>query len=100
MKIANYKEEIVVLKVKDIRPVLERQMEYFKDLQQIELKLHDNEELCTKLNEELGTVDILKTIVKARSSFYDNEILRRERMIDEAIIEDELLRELSNSVCK
>lgn len=75
------------MKVKDIKQTLERKREFFTELQCIELKLRDNKELCKELNDKLGTTNISQTITEARMSFYDNEILKLERMIDNAEIQ-------------
>lgn len=76
------------MKVKDVKAVLDRKRDYFEDLQQIELKLRNNNNLCDKLNQEFGTVNIMQAIIEARMCFYDNEILRRENLIDNAEIQD------------
>lgn len=75
------------MKVKDIKPILEKKRAFFTDLQNIELKIRDNDELCEELNDKLGTANIRQTIIEARMSFYDNEILKLELMIDDAEIQ-------------
>lgn len=74
---------------KNIRLALEKQKMHFTDLQKIELTLRYNPELCKQLNEKCQIENILQTIVEARMSFYDNEISRRENMIDNAEIQEE-----------
>ena len=76
------------MKVKDIKPILEKKKEFFADLQSIELRIRDNDELCKELNNKLGTVDIRQTIIEARMLFYDNVILPLERKIDDAEIQE------------
>lgn len=72
------------MKVKDIRPVLEKKRGQFSDLQYLERALLNNPELCEKLNKECETNNVLEAVREARMSFYDHEILRLEKMIDEA----------------
>lgn len=74
------------MKVKDMKPILQKRRKQFSDLQHLEHVLSNNQELCDKLNEECETTNILEAIREARMLFYDNEILRIENMIDEAEI--------------
>lgn len=74
------------MKVKDVKPMLEKRKGQFSDLQHLELKLQNDSKLCEKLNKECGTNNILEAVREARMLFYDKEISRIEKMIDEAEI--------------
>lgn len=74
------------MKVKEVKPLLEKRKGQFKDLQHLEHELSNNQELCKQLNDLCQTTNVLEAVREARMLFYDKEILRIEKMIDEAEI--------------
>lgn len=74
--------------VKDLMPVLNKKREFFEDLQKIELSLRDAD-LCKELNTRIGIDNIQQTIIEARMSFYDNEVRKLEKLIENAVVQDE-----------
>lgn len=78
------------MKVKDVKPILERKRSHFSDLQHLESKLQNDSDFTEKLNELCGTSNILQSIREARMSFYDHEVLALEKKIDEAEIQEDL----------
>lgn len=76
------------MKVKEIKPLLEKRKGQFQDLQYLERELLNNPELCKQLNDLCKTTNVLEAVREARMLFYDKEILRIEKMIDEAEIKE------------
>lgn len=74
------------MKVKEVKPLLEKRKGQFQDLQHLERELSNNQELCKQLNDLCQTTNVLEAVREARMLFYDKEILRIEKMIDEAEI--------------
>lgn len=74
------------MKVKEVKPLLEKRKGQFQDLQRLERELSNNQELCKQLNDLCQTTNVLEAVREARMLFYDKEILRIEKMIDEAEI--------------
>lgn len=71
------------MKIKDLRLRLERKKAIFSDLQHLERAVSNDPELRELLDKKCNTRNIGQAITEARMSFYDKEILKLEKLIDE-----------------
>jgi hypothetical protein len=65
---------------------LERNKVIFEDIAALEKLLENNQELCYQLNAQCETHNILTAVREARMCYYENEVLKIEKWIDNAEI--------------
>ena len=83
--------ELLKMKVKDVRLLLEKKEQIFKNLQNLELKIRNDKNFKEYLNSQCDlSIDVETMIREVRMSFYDKEILRLREILDNVEIPSDI----------
>ena len=83
--------ELLKMKVKDVRLLLEKKEQIFENLQNLELKIRNDKNFKDYLNSQCDlSIDVETMIREVRMSFYDKEILRLREILDNVEIPSDI----------